>query len=139
MIDRIQSSFSAVQHELNYQRKIWQHRKNLPILEKRDRQIIDTLNRDGIYITNLADLGIDCTAELLNAASKLLPNMGKTNYNVAQQNHPEIYIVTDIPAFYDWGRQPRLLNILLCTPVFFSFISVITIPYLILKKKESQA
>ncbi|MBD2448985.1 phytanoyl-CoA dioxygenase [Nostoc sp. FACHB-152] len=112
MIDRIQSSFSAVQHELNYQRKIWQHRKNLPILEKRDRQIIDTLNRDGIYITNLADLGIDCTAELLNAASKLLPNMGKTNYNVAQQNHPEIYIVTDIPAFYDWGRQPRLLNIL---------------------------
>jgi hypothetical protein len=112
MFDHLQNKVLTVKHELNYQFKIWQHRKNLPILEKRDRQILDTLNRDGIYITTLADLGIDCTPQLLNAASKLLPRMGKANYNAAQQNHPEIYIVTDIPAFYDWGKQPRLLNII---------------------------
>lgn len=112
MISSIQDKVSSLNHELAYRVRLSQHRTNLPALESGDRLIVDSLKRDGIYITNLADLGFKSTSNLLSASHNLLPTMGKNNYKDSEKNPPEIYIVTDLPEFYNWGSEPRLINII---------------------------
>jgi hypothetical protein len=112
MLTKITDKVSFLKSELDYRVARWQHANKLPVLEAGDRTIVDSLKRDGIYITNLEELGLTSTSALLNSAYNLLPTMGKANYNNSEDNHPEIYIVTDIPSFYDWGKEPRLHNII---------------------------
>jgi hypothetical protein len=112
MFTIFQDKISSLKSELDYSVTRWQHGKNLPVIEDKDRQIFESLNRDGIYITSLAELGLASTPQLLNAANRLLPTMGTTQYNIAAKNLPEIYIVTDLPSFYNWGKEPRILNII---------------------------
>jgi hypothetical protein len=38
--------------------------------------------------------------------------MGKSNYKSSDQNPPEIFTVTDLPNFFKWGNEKRLINIL---------------------------
>jgi hypothetical protein len=108
----IQEKIFSLNSDLRYILARQQHVKNLPVLAKGDRLIVDALKRDGIYITNLSELGLGSTSQLLNAAHRLLPTMGTTQYNSSVNNPPEIYIVTDLPSFYDWGKEQRLLNII---------------------------
>ncbi|MBD2138017.1 phytanoyl-CoA dioxygenase [Anabaena sp. FACHB-1237] len=112
MLNQIKEKVALVQDELIYQAKLRQHHSHLPVLEKRDRIIAESLQNNGIVITTLEDLGLPSTSEMLNAAHSLLPQMGKHNYPVYAQNPPEIYTVTDLPQFYNWGKEQRLLNIL---------------------------
>lgn len=53
-------NFSPVESRLkaNYSRAIALHKAKLPILSAEDRQIVDNLNRDGIHIPSLANLGL---------------------------------------------------------------------------------
>ncbi len=108
----IKSKISTLSSELDCIVSRWQHQKNLPALEKRDRLIVNTLKREGIYITTLADLGFNSTSQLLNSAHSILPSMGKDTYTDSSQNPPEIYIVSHLPDFYNWGSEQRLLNII---------------------------
>ncbi|QLE56100.1 phytanoyl-CoA dioxygenase [Nostoc sp. TCL26-01] len=112
MPNNIQEKISSLSFELDYQARLKKHSKNLPPLEPGDRQILNTLKRDGIYITNLAELGFNSSSQMLSISDQILPTMGQANYNSASENHPEIYIVTDLPEFYNWGSEPRLLNII---------------------------
>lgn len=112
MLNIIKDTTSYLKSDLDYRVALWKHAKKLPTLEAGDRIIVNALKNDGIYITNLAELGLSSTAQLLNAAHSLLPSMGTANYSNSVQNPPEIYIVTDLPSFYDWGNEPRLLNII---------------------------
>lgn len=108
----IQEKIVSLNSDLHYISARQQHTPKLPGLEKGDRLIVDSLKRDGIYITNLAELGLGTTSELLNAAHSLLPTMGTTQYDISANNLPEIYTVTDLPSFYNWGKEQRLLNII---------------------------
>lgn len=112
MINSIQEKVVSLNYELGYRVKLWQHAKNLPALEEGDRLIVDSLKNEGIYITNLAELGLSSTSQLLDASRSLLPTMGTTNYSESEQNPPEIFVVTDLPEFYNWGKEQRLLNII---------------------------
>ncbi|MBH8571938.1 phytanoyl-CoA dioxygenase family protein [Nostocaceae cyanobacterium CENA369] len=112
MIMNIKDKVSYFNYELNYRVNLWQHTKNLPPIEERDRIILDSLKSKSIYITNLAELGFTSTSELLDAAHSLLPSMGKANYDDSGENPPEICIVTDLPEFYNWGKEQRLFNII---------------------------
>ncbi|MDZ8049856.1 MAG: phytanoyl-CoA dioxygenase [Aulosira sp. ZfuVER01] len=112
MINRLKKNISALKYEMSYRVKLLQHLPNLPALEERDRIIVESLQRDGIYITTLADLGLTSTTQMLNAAHSLLPEMGKTNYSDSSHNPPEIYIVTDLPDIFNWGGEQRLHNII---------------------------
>lgn len=112
MLNTIKDKIEAVNSELAYRIKVWQNAPNLPVLQESDRLIVDHLKRDGIYITTVAELGFDSTLQLLNAAHTILPTMGKGNYTDLSQNPPEIYTVTHIPNFYNWGIEQRLINIL---------------------------
>ncbi|MCC5637490.1 phytanoyl-CoA dioxygenase [Nostoc sp. CHAB 5844] len=112
MLNKISAKMAALNSELDYRRKLWQYAPKLPALEPGDRIIVDTLKREGICITTLANLGFDSTPKLLDAAHTLLPNIGKDIYTNSSQNPPEIYTVTHLPNFYTWGSEQRLLNIL---------------------------
>ncbi len=112
MLTVLQEKIGSLRSELDYRVARRQHAKKLPVIEAGDRLIVDSLKRDGIYITNLAELGLDSTSQLLSAAYSLLPSMGTSNYSISRQNPPEIYTVSDLPAFYNWGKEVRLLNII---------------------------
>ncbi|WP_017656138.1 phytanoyl-CoA dioxygenase family protein [Fortiea contorta] len=112
MLTTIKDKGLYLKSELDYRMARWQNAKNLPALTAGDRSIVTALKNDGIYITNLADLGLPSTSQLLNAAHSLLPTMGTENYDKNLQNPPEIFIVTDLPAFANWGSEPRLTNII---------------------------
>lgn len=112
MFTNVGDKFFSLRSELDYRTSCWQHGKKLPKLAASDRVILDSIKRDGIHITNLTELGLNSTSQLLNSAYSLLPSMGTANYRSSTQNPPEIYIVTDLPAFYNWGREQRLFNII---------------------------
>jgi hypothetical protein len=112
MINKIKSKTSAIGYELNYRQALVKHSKNLPELGASDRLILNSLKRDCIYMTNLTDLGFGSTSKLLNAANYLLPSMVKDNHSDSSRTPPKIYTVTDLPAFSNWGKETRLLNII---------------------------
>ncbi|QSJ15443.1 phytanoyl-CoA dioxygenase [Nostoc sp. UHCC 0702] len=112
MVNSIQDKIFSLNYELNYRARLLQHANNLPALERRDRVIIDSLKTEGIYITNLAELGFNSTPQLLDAANSLLPSMGTNNYSESDEHPPEICIVTELPEFYNWGKEQRLLNVI---------------------------
>ncbi len=111
MFKTLEDKLFSLKSELNYRASCWQNRKKMPVLAAGDRLILDSIKREGIHITNLTELGLNSTSKLLSSAYNLLPSMGTTNYSSSTQNPPEIYIVTDIPSFYNWGKEQRLLNI----------------------------
>ncbi|MFM7406078.1 MAG: phytanoyl-CoA dioxygenase [Cuspidothrix sp.] len=112
MLNNITEKISVLKEELEYHLKLWQHQNYLPILEGKDKIIAESLKRDGVCITSLDELGLPSTSELLKAANIFLPKMGKDNYESLGQNHPEIFNVTHLNEFLDWGKESRLLNIL---------------------------
>ncbi|MEA5580443.1 phytanoyl-CoA dioxygenase [Nodularia harveyana UHCC-0300] len=112
MFKNLMYKTSSTYSELSFRLNRWQHTKNLPALAESDRIIFESIKRDGIHITNLTELGLNSTSELLSYAYSLLPTMGTANYSNSSKNPPEIYIVTDIPSFYNWGKEQRLFNII---------------------------
>jgi hypothetical protein len=111
MLHRVKNILLDLESAAAYRAALLQHKQNLPSLEKGDRVIIDTLKREGVWVTTLHELDLAATSELLSASSGLLPKMGMLSDSEPDQKWPEIYTVTDLPAFYNWGKQQRLLNI----------------------------
>ncbi|AUT01585.1 phytanoyl-CoA dioxygenase [Nostoc sp. CENA543] len=112
MISSISRKISTLQSEFDYRVRLWQHAKKLPKLAGRDRLIVDTLKTEGVYITNLEELGLTSTAEMLKVAYQQLAQMSATNNQHLSERLPEIYTVTDINQFANWGRETRLLQII---------------------------
>lgn len=112
MINNVTEKISVLKDELVYHLKLWQHQHHLPLLAGNDTIIANSLKNEGICITNLEELGLPSTSELLKAAYSFLPSMGRYNYQPSCQNPPEIYTVTHLNDFFKWGNESRLLNIL---------------------------
>ena len=112
MLNQVRKKISVLKDELVYRAKLRQHHHHLPILTGSDRLIAESLKKEGICITTLADLGLPSTSQLLDAAKSFLPSMGRSNYESYNQNPPEIFTVTDLPNFFKWGNEKRLINIL---------------------------
>lgn len=122
MVNSIVRKISHLNSELMCQVKRWQHQRNLPRLEQRDRLIVDALKREGAYVTTLAELGLPSTAKMLASANRLDAKMANVNNSHLNERLPQIYTVTDLPEFANWGRENRLLNIIehyLSLPVAF--------------------
>jgi len=112
MLKTMKRKILTLYSDLGYQIARWQHRKNLPLLEKSDRQIIDTLERDGVCVTTLTDIGLSFGSEMLHAAQNLLYRMEKANNDHLDEKWPQIYMVTSLPEFSTWAKQTRLLKII---------------------------
>jgi hypothetical protein len=112
MLSKIKKIVSDLKSDAAYRTALLQHKQNLPSLEKCDSVIIDTLKREGVWTTTLQELDLTATSELLSASSNLLLKMGLPSDSEPDQKWPDIYTVTDLPAFYNWGKQQKLLNII---------------------------
>jgi hypothetical protein len=98
--------------DLKYYLALWEHSKKLPALTAGDRQILKALKKDGVYVTTLADLGLNSSSEFLKAAYEQLSQMADPNNAHLEEKLPQIYTVTGIPEIFNWGNDTRLLNII---------------------------
>ena len=122
MLNKIKGKIAAINSELVYRIKLWKYAPKLPTLAAGDRLIVETLKREGVYVTTLAELGLTSTPEMLQAAHhQLTQNILANNSHLAQKL-PQISTVTDLAEFSNWGWENRLLNIIenyLGLPVMF--------------------
>ncbi|MEA5504067.1 phytanoyl-CoA dioxygenase [Halotia wernerae UHCC 0503] len=112
MLNTIKNKIFALFSDFGCEVARLKHRKNLPVLEGRDRLILDALKRDGVCVTTLTDLGLSSTSELLKACYYQLSQMEKVNNQHPQEKWPQICTVMGLPEFSAWGREQRLLNII---------------------------
>ncbi|QMS89635.1 phytanoyl-CoA dioxygenase [Nostoc edaphicum CCNP1411] len=112
MFSAIKRKISTLSSDFKYYVARWKHSRNLPALEGSDRNILNALKKDGVYVTTLADLGLNSTSELLKAAYHQLSQMENPNNDHLDERLPQIYTVTGLPEFYAWGIEKRLVNII---------------------------
>jgi hypothetical protein len=106
------NKISTISSELNYRVSLWHHGKNLPAISAKDQLIVDTLKTSGVYITSLEDLGFSSTATMLATANSCTDRMVNPRDIHAGYKLPQIYTVTDLPEFFNWGMESRLQNII---------------------------
>ncbi|MEH2173420.1 phytanoyl-CoA dioxygenase [Nostoc sp.] len=112
MFNLIKRKLSTLSADFQYYVARWKHSRNLPALEERDRNILKALKKDGVYVTTLADLGLNSSSELLKAAYQQLSQMENPNNDHLDEKLPQIYTVTGLPEFYNWAMEKRLLNLI---------------------------
>ncbi|MBG1270056.1 phytanoyl-CoA dioxygenase [Nostoc sp. WHI] len=112
MFSAIKSKIATLFSDFKYYVARWKHSRNLPVLEGCDRNILNALKKDGVCVTTLADLGLNSSSELLNAAYHQLSQMENPNNDHLDEKLPQISTVTGLPEFYTWAREKRLLNII---------------------------
>ncbi|MFN6514445.1 MAG: phytanoyl-CoA dioxygenase [Nostoc sp. CreGUA01] len=112
MFSAIKRKILTLHFDFKYYVDRWNHSRKLPALEAGDRQILNTLKKDGVCVTTLADLGLDSSSELLKAAYEQLSEMGNPNNDHLDEKLPQIYTVTGLSEFSNWGKEKRLLNII---------------------------
>jgi len=116
-------AFKVVQisSEFAYQIKRLQYNKKLPVLPPSDQHIVDCCKQNGVCLTSLEKLAIPNTSELIAATAtqlaimeKLLPRSRvalEARDSAGNSLYPQIFTVTDLPEFFNWGNHPRLLQI----------------------------
>ncbi|MBW4560100.1 MAG: phytanoyl-CoA dioxygenase [Mojavia pulchra JT2-VF2] len=112
MFNSIRRKLLAIYSDVSCAIARWKYQNNLPGLERSDRLILDALKRDGVYLTTLADLGLDSTTNLLKAAYQQLSQMEAANNEHLDEKWPQICTVTDLPEISAWATEKRLLNII---------------------------
>ena len=106
------NKISTISSEFNYRVSLWHHGKNLPAISAKDQLIVDTLKTSGVYITSLENLGFSSTATMLATANSCTDRMVNPRDIHAGYKLPQIYTVTDLPEFFNWGMESRLQNII---------------------------
>jgi hypothetical protein len=125
MLSKIQGKFARalkkIGAEIDYQISLLKHFKELPQLDTFEQRVIQTLRREGAFVTSLEELELSSTSELLTAAKSHLQRMDL--YVASQRSdrqligteadpaYPQIFTVTDLPEFSAWGKEERLLKI----------------------------
>jgi hypothetical protein len=91
------------------------HKSSLPLLDDTERVIVEQLEREGIYITSLAELDIPHSQQLLKAAApitKELANLSRAPSHLGK--HTLMATATQLlqhPEIIYWGLSQRLLKI----------------------------
>ncbi len=112
MLQTILSKILAFNSELRYQLLLLNHARNLPTLSESDRQIVDTIKKDGVYITSLAELNLPLTDELFTSAHRHISSITAPRDIQNGYQLPQIYTVTEIPEFFNWGIEQKLQRII---------------------------
>ncbi|MEH1910840.1 phytanoyl-CoA dioxygenase [Nostoc sp.] len=123
MLKQLRQYISRVPSELLYRIELIQHSSKVPKLSQQDQFIVDKIRREGVFITSLQELGLPKTSTLLKAAESQLANMevalsargdrqSQKNFgSLENPAYPQIFTVTDLPDFFSWGSEQRLVNI----------------------------
>lgn len=121
MLNVIRRKFDRLLSEIKYIAALRQHASKLPALTAQDQLIVEACRKEGAFVTSLEVLGLPFTAPMLEEAKKLLVEMqadlaSRTNISTwgtcENPAYPQIFTVTDLPAFSQWAQNQRLLNII---------------------------
>ncbi|MDD1428324.1 phytanoyl-CoA dioxygenase family protein [Dolichospermum sp. ST_sed9] len=112
MLNKIKDKISTLTSELSYRVSLGKHQKNLPALSPEDKLIVDLLKKTGVYVTSLQELGLSSTTKMLATANSCVDTMVNPRDIHAGYKLPQIYTVTDLPEFFNWGIETRLQNII---------------------------
>lgn len=98
-----------------YRRALANHRRMVPTLSPADQEIVDTLERDGIYISSLDCLGLPDSREAVRIGQALSIEFSAEAHQQAINGvefnmvPPERIVVN--PRIFAWGLSDRLLDI----------------------------
>lgn len=121
MLNVIHRKFDRLLSEIKYMVALRQHAKKLPAFTTQDRLIVEACRKEGAFVTSLEELGLPFTTPMLEEADKLLVEMqadlaSRTDMSTwgtcENPAYPQIFTVTDLPAFSQWAQNQRLLNII---------------------------
>lgn len=98
-----------------YQKFLGQHKKNLPDLDVEALKIIEGLEKQGVYITTLAALGIPQTEEFLQAGYSVAAELARQSKSpIYADRHTLTASAKQLllyPEIFWWGISERLLKI----------------------------
>lgn len=98
-----------------YEAALDAHRPLLPKLEGLDREIVDTLDREGVFMTSLAALWLPDADELVDSAEALAHAFAPTARSKVAVGEDFVHVPSDHiranPSIYFWGLNHRLLDI----------------------------
>ena len=111
------SNIPAVRRRMahSYEASLARHRPALPVLHGIDRDIVDGLERDGMFITSLDALGITGSADMLRTASRI--GQDCTDFARHAAGAGQEFIVApasamvDNPILFRWGLDARMMDI----------------------------
>jgi len=109
---KVQRELSGLRSKFSYAWRKFLHRTHIPTLSSIDQKIMDGLNRDGGYITSLAELSLPLNEQLVQAANEISDGLPKEPANADQFVFAAA--TGDIlknPVVFAWGLQERLLDI----------------------------
>ena len=108
------------------------HAGNLPDIGALDREIVDAVRRDGVYVTSLAALGIAGSDEILAAGRQLAEDFAPEARESVRNGTDFTYVtsaaITARPELFAWGLTDRLLDIAenyLGLPVAYDGVNII--------------
>lgn len=121
-IAEVSERISQIPSDIAYLLARAKHVQNLPQLSPFEQKVVESCKREGAFVTTLDELGLTSTSQLLKAATAQLETMEKVlaasrvnkgdTDNQTAGTHPQIYMVTDLPEFFSWGREERLSKII---------------------------
>ncbi len=98
-----------------YDDALTSHRPALPALQGIDQRIVAGLERDGIFVTSLDELGIPGSAAMLDAATQVARACRDDARREASAGREFICApasaTIDNPAIFTWGLDDRMLDI----------------------------
>lgn len=116
--------------EPKYQKAVQKHKSRLPALATADQEIVDALNRDGLYVTSLDHLQIPATDNFFTAAlalTQILEQRSKTpTYCHTHTLTALAHELIAYPEIVHWGASERILRIVehyLGLPVAYDALS----------------
>lgn len=91
------------------------HQTRLPSLSASDRQIVDTVDREGVFMTTLDALALPCSDDVLRAGRALATGFSAQARARAAAGEPFLYVPPERllahPEIFAWGLHDRLLDI----------------------------
>ncbi|WP_336969856.1 hypothetical protein [Sphingobium aromaticiconvertens] len=111
------SNMSLIRRRLGrgYSEALDMHRPSLPRLDGIDREIVERLERDGLFVTTLDALGLSGSAEMLRAGQKVADDCAEIARRDARAGREFIcapaLATIDNPEIFHWGLNERLLDI----------------------------
>lgn len=104
-----------IKTEFAYRLALKKHAKSLPVVSPRDRLIVDGIEREGVYVTSLEELGFASTSQLLSACKQVLsctePERNNIGDRSAAKTPLQVYTLSELSDLISWGSERRLLNI----------------------------
>ena len=111
-LKKIKREASLLQSSLSYKWRLFQHIKKVPALNLTNQCIVDSLRKEGAFITSLEALSLPMNEQLLDAVKTILPNNPKSpafeDQYVYHVSSAEIIKNSEI---FLWGLQERLFDI----------------------------